>query len=110
MATVVTGLLITGTTKDYYDNFGKNSRGLSISTGMLLGIIMFLNVWGVIWRNQKVVLANAANVIGGGQADPAAAAAGRAAGMASPPEHDLLGRDDLVHDLHAPTARSRATT
>ncbi len=40
---------------------------------MLLGIIMFLNVWGVIWRNQKVVLANAANVIGGGQADPAAA-------------------------------------
>jgi len=45
VATVVTGLLITGTTQDYYDNFGKNSRGLSISTGMLLGIIMFLNVW-----------------------------------------------------------------
>jgi len=83
LATVVTGLLITGTTKDYYDNFGKNSRGLSISTGMLIGIIMFLNVWGVIWRNQKVVLANAANVIAGGQPDPAAAAAARAAGMAS---------------------------
>ena len=29
---------------------------------MLLGTIMMLNVWGVIWRNQKVVLANAANV------------------------------------------------
>ena len=83
VATVVTGLLITGTTKDYYDNFGKNSRGLSISTGMLLGIIMFLNVWGVIWRKQKVVLANAANVIAGGQPDPGAAAAARAAGMAS---------------------------
>jgi uncharacterized membrane protein len=84
LATVVTGLLITGFTKDYFSsNFGSSARGLAISTGMLLGIIMFLNVWGVIWRNQKVVLANAANVIGGGQADPAAAAAARKAGMAS---------------------------
>jgi uncharacterized membrane protein len=84
LATVVTGLLITGFTKDYFsNNFGSSARGLAISTGMLLGIIMFLNVWGVIWRKQKVVLANAANVIGGGQADPAAAAAARKAGMAS---------------------------
>jgi len=50
---------------------------------MLLGTIMMLNVWGVIWRNQKVVLANAVNVINGAQPDPAAAAAGRRAGMAS---------------------------
>jgi hypothetical protein len=49
----------------------------------LLGTIMMLNVWGVIWRNQKVVLANAANVLAGGQADPNAAAAGRKAFMAS---------------------------
>jgi uncharacterized membrane protein len=84
LATVVTGLLITGFTKDYFSNdFGKRVSGISISTGMLLGIIMFLNVWGVIWRKQKVVLANAANVLGGGQADPAAVSAGRAAAMAS---------------------------
>lgn len=84
VATVVTGLLITGFTKDYFsNNFGSSSRGLSISTGILLGLIMFLNVWGVIWRKQKVVLANAANVLGGGQADPKAAAAGRAALTAS---------------------------
>jgi uncharacterized membrane protein len=44
---------------------------------------MMLNVWGVIWRNQKVVLANAANLIAGGSADPGAAAAGRRALMAS---------------------------
>ena len=37
---------------------------------MLLGTIMILNVWGVIWRNQKVVLANAANVVAGGEAEP----------------------------------------
>ena len=50
---------------------------------MLVGTIMLLNVWGVIWRNQKVVLANAANVLAGGEADPAAPAAGRRALMAS---------------------------
>ncbi len=84
LSTFVTGILITGITKDYFKNdFGKSSRGLSISLGMLLGTIMLLNVWGVIWRNQKVVLANAVNVLGGGQADPAAPAAGRKALMAS---------------------------
>ncbi len=109
VATVVTGLLITGFTKDYFsNNFGSSSRGLSISTGILLGLIMFLNVWGVIWRNQKVVLANAANVLAGGQADPNAAAAGRAALHRVPPEHHLLGQHDLVHDVHQPRAAQRA--
>jgi uncharacterized membrane protein len=61
----------------------KSPSGVSIATGMLLGITMFLNVWGVIWRNQKVVIANARNVLAGGEADPAAADAGRAALLAS---------------------------
>ena len=82
--TFVTGILITLVTENYfYDGFGKNTRGIAISTGMLLGIIMLLNVWGVIWRNQKIVLANAANVLAGGAPDPAAAGAGRKAVMAS---------------------------
>ena len=84
LSTFVTGILITLIIEDYYGNdFGKRAGGLAISTGMLLGTIMMLNVWGVIWRNQKVVLANAVNVINGAQPDPAAAAAGRRAGMAS---------------------------
>lgn len=61
----------------------KSVPGVSIATGMLLGITMFLNVWLVIWPKQKVVIANARNVIGGGQADPAAADAGRTALLAS---------------------------
>ena len=82
--TFVTGILITLIEKDYYsEGFGKNPGGIAISTGMLLGIIMMLNVWGVIWRNQKVVLANAANVLAGGEANPDAPAAGRRAVMAS---------------------------
>ena len=84
VSTFVTGILITIITKDYFSNeFGKRAGGIAISTGMLLGTIMMLNVWGVIWRNQKVVLANAANVIAGGDADPNAPAAGRKAMMAS---------------------------
>jgi uncharacterized membrane protein len=84
ISTFVTGILITIVTKDYFANdFGKRASGIAISTGMLLGTIMMLNVWGVIWRNQKVVLANAANLIAGGEADPNAAAAGRRAFMAS---------------------------
>jgi uncharacterized membrane protein len=67
------------TTSGYF----KTPPGIAIAAGMLLGITMFLNVWGVIWRNQKKVIANARNVIAGGQADPAAADAGRRAALAS---------------------------
>ena len=82
--TFVTGILITIITPDYFgEGFGTNAGGIAISAGMLLGIVMLLNVWGVIWRNQKVVLANAVNVLNGGEPDPAAAAAGRRAVMAS---------------------------
>ena len=85
VATFVTGLAIIGLTKNYPDGTKtwSSAQGTSILTGMLLGIIMLLNVWGVIWRNQKVVLANAANVLAGNAADPNAAGAGRKALMAS---------------------------
>ncbi len=89
LLTFLTGILITGLVKDYYKSstpgvsWAKVAGNIGISTGMLLGTIMLLNVWGVIWRNQKVVLANAANVLAGGQPNPDAAAAGRKAGMAS---------------------------
>ncbi|MFZ4811592.1 MAG: hypothetical protein ACOYL9_09630 [Ilumatobacteraceae bacterium] len=94
ISTFVTGILITGATANYYKavisdangelvSWGRISGNIAISTGMVLGTIMMLNVWGVIWRNQKVVLANAVNVLNGGDPDPAAAAAGRRAVMAS---------------------------
>ncbi len=56
---------------------------MSIATGILLALTMFVNVWLVIWPNQKKVIANARNVQAGGEADPAAAAAGRKAVLAS---------------------------
>lgn len=83
LLTFVMGILIVGTEKDYFQGGLRVPQHSAILTGMILGTIMLLNVWGVIWRNQKVVLANAANVLAGGQPDPNAAAAGRKAFMAS---------------------------
>ena len=46
----------------------------AITLGSLMGIIMMLNVWGIIWRNQKIVL---------GMKEGDAAVAGAKAGLAS---------------------------
>ncbi len=83
ISTFVTGIIIVGIAEGYFTGGLKIAGNSGILAGMLLGTIMMLNVWGVIWRNQKVVLANAANLIAGGSADPGAAAAGRRALMAS---------------------------
>ena len=44
--------------------------GVGITTGATMGILMFLNVWLIIWPNQKKVIANAVNVAAGQPADP----------------------------------------
>jgi uncharacterized membrane protein len=64
-------------------DYWKSTAGMSIATGILLALTMFLNVWLVIWPNQKKVIANARNVQAGGEPDPAAAAAGRKSALAS---------------------------
>jgi uncharacterized membrane protein len=56
---------------------------VTIMTGALFGTLMFLNVWLVIWPKQKIVIASAVAAASGGQANPAAAAAGRRAFLAS---------------------------
>src|SRR6478672_9869153 len=84
VATVVSGLLILGFQRQLDDmDYFKSPPGMAIAVGILLALTMFVNVWGIIWRNQKTVIANARNVQAGGEADPEAAAAGRKALMAS---------------------------
>lgn len=56
---------------------------INILTGALMATLMFLNVWGIIWRKQKIVMANAAAVAGGAAPDPAAGPAGARALTAS---------------------------
>jgi len=85
IATLVTGLLITGIVENYFKDFmtadsaSGAGHNAAISVGMLMGILMAANVWMVIWKNQKIVLANAVNVLEGRDADPGAPAAGRKA-------------------------------
>ncbi len=54
-----------------------------IIVGMLLGTLMFLNVWLIIWPKQQIVIASTNQVLAGGEADPAAAGALAKAGLAS---------------------------
>ena len=58
-------------------------QGFGILVGATLGTIMFLNVWLIIWPKQKIVIASAQQVAGGGDAIPEAAAALGKAGLAS---------------------------
>ena len=84
VATVVSGILILSTSELYrVDGIWKTPVGYSISTGILLALVMFLNVWGIIWRNQKIVIASAEGVAAGREADPNAAAAARKGAIAS---------------------------
>jgi uncharacterized membrane protein len=63
--------------------FYSSSYGVTITVGGLIGTIMFLNVWLVIWPNQQVVIASTNQVASGGQALPAAAGAARRAALTS---------------------------
>ena len=63
--------------------FFSSSYGVTITIGGLIGTIMFLNVWLVIWPKQQIVIASANQVAQGGQALPTAAGAGRRAGLTS---------------------------
>ena len=47
--------------------------GIYIYAGALLGTLMFLNVWLIIWPKQKILIANGQTLLAGGAANPEAA-------------------------------------
>ncbi len=63
--------------------FFSSSYGISITVGGLIGTMMFLNVWLVIWPKQQIVMASTNQVATGGQALPEAAGAARRAALTS---------------------------
>lgn len=75
MLTFLTGLILLA------------ARGLGltydIGVGALMATIMFLNVWLIIWPNQRILIASNTQVQGGGEALPEAAAAAPKAALAS---------------------------
>jgi uncharacterized membrane protein len=86
LGTFLTGLLLLHV-KSVASGIGMEvfatSWGALILTGGALGILMFLNVWLVIWPKQKIVIASTTAVAQGGKADPRAADAGARASIAS---------------------------
>jgi uncharacterized membrane protein len=75
VVTLVTGLGILG--------IRGGGGSIDIYVGSLLGIVMFTNVWLIIWPNQKIVIASATQLANGGEALPEAPEALATAGLAS---------------------------
>ena len=75
LLTFLTGLIMLG--------YRGSASTADIIVGSVLGTLMLLNVWGIIWRNQKIVIASNQAVAAGGEADPAAADAAPKAALAS---------------------------
>ena len=81
--TFVSGLFILGFQDQFHNNYFKTWPGMTIFAGMLTATVMLLNVWLVIWPNQKIVIANAERVAAGQDPDPNAATAARKGALAS---------------------------
>lgn len=58
---------------DLKGDFFQTPYGIYIYTGALMGILMFINVWAIIWPKQQIMIASANAVLSGGQANPEAA-------------------------------------
>ncbi len=84
MFTFLSGILIyLHKLGEFGGDFLTTNYGLAITIGGLIGTLMFLNVWLVIWPAQQVVIASATQVAKGGQAIPDAAARARRAALTS---------------------------
>jgi uncharacterized membrane protein len=85
LSTFLFGIFLLGSlsSQDSDISYFSGVRGTAILTGMLFGVTMFLNVWGIIWRHQKVIIASAESVANGGPADPRAAELAKPAARAS---------------------------
>ena len=75
MFTLLTGLVMLG-----IDGAGLT---MDIFIGSVMAILMFLNVWLIIWPNQKIVIASNEEIKAGGEALPEAAGAAPKAALAS---------------------------
>jgi len=67
----------------YFIEASRGGIGYYLLLGMILGTLMFLNVWLIIWPNQRIVIASNRQVLDGGEPLAEAAAAQGKAGLAS---------------------------
>jgi uncharacterized membrane protein len=83
MFTFITGVLLIGHKWGMLGVPLTSPWGTLIMIGAILGTLMFLNVWLIIWPNQKIVIESTSRVARGESALPEAAQAGARAGVAS---------------------------
>jgi uncharacterized membrane protein len=83
LLTVLTGLTILAFQKNFTGDYFQSAPGRSIATGILMALIMFANVWGIIWPNQKIFIENAERTAAGQEPLPNVASAARKAACAS---------------------------
>lgn len=81
--TLLFGLWLFIQQEQYDTDYMKTVPGLSITAGILFALIMFVNVWAVIWPAQQRVIANAEGVLAGREPDPEVPALARRAACAS---------------------------
>jgi uncharacterized membrane protein len=81
LATFLTGVVMLGIAGGDFKL--TTGRGSAIYMGALLATTMFLNVWGIIWRNQKINIGNSVSLAEGGPGIPGAAEAAKKAARAS---------------------------
>ena len=82
MFTFLSGLLMLGL-KLHAGMLLDSGYMTRILTGALMGTLMFLNVWLIIWPAQQVVIRSAEQIAAGGEAIPEAAGRAARAGLAS---------------------------
>lgn len=73
MFTLLTGLTIIAIRSAQNPSIMSSPWGVGLTTGTLLGLTMWANVWFVIWPAQKVVIASATQAAQGKPAIPEAA-------------------------------------
>lgn len=83
MFTLITGLIIVTGLFHQNPNFVGTARGILILTGITMAVLMWFNVWFVIWPAQKLVIQNAIDTAAGKPANPEAAVRGARGGVAS---------------------------
>lgn len=83
MFTFLSGLFILVMRFHSWSEFVESAWGILIGVGGFIGTLMFINVWLIIWPNQKIVIASANQVAVGGAPMPEAAPALARAGLVS---------------------------